>query len=297
MGRLLVVVLLLSLRLSHLLRRRPHFLRHFFLASSRYGFGGFAMSRIAVCLLIPISCAFSQSTTAPAHFDSASIKPTHTVADPYKGPGGPSISINPGSVSLLNATLLDAIMTAYGVKEYQINGPKVITSDRYDIQAKAGHAAPPDELKQMLRQLLAERCGLAAHRETRERALREMVVAKSGGAKCPEAAGNGSPVMRFVPTGLLFQNYSMSNLADYLTQHSPIPVVDRTGLTGTYDLTIRLLANDAEGIADVKKQLGAANANGILPGLIAEQLGLKLQDRKGPLDVLVIDHLEKPTEN
>lgn len=251
---------------------------------------------IAASLLLTTYPAFSQSSPTPLHFDVASIKATSTVPDQWKGAGEAAISFSPDSATLRNATLRDVILAAYGLKDYQVAGPSWLTSSRYDILAKAAQAAPPDQLKQMLQQLLAERCNLQAHRESRELATQTLAVGKSG-PKFQEAASDGPPVLRFTGTGLLFQNYSMSRLADYLTQHSSSPVVDQTGLSGTYNLPVKLLAGDAESPVEVKIQLGATTKDGTLPALIAEQLGLKLEARKAPLDVLVIDRVEKPSGN
>jgi bla regulator protein blaR1 len=110
---------------------------------------------------------------------------------------------------------------------------------------------------------------MKAHREKKELPLRELLVAKSGGARFPDAAGDGPPIMRLTATGLLFQNYSMSKLADYLTQDSSIPVLNMTGLTGRYDNAIDWRAfHDAE---DPESAIRAA---------LASQFGLALERRR-----------------
>ena len=128
---------------------------------------------------------------------------------------------------------------AYGVKPYQISGPDWIMdrsgSDVYDVIATAGHAAPPAQVKRMLRPLLADRFHLAFHRETRELPVFALVVAK-GGPKFKEPGNAGEFTIR--PDGeggLSFQNSSMDDLAEWFSMLPTIgrPVIDRTGLAGS----------------------------------------------------------------
>jgi uncharacterized protein (TIGR03435 family) len=97
---------------------------------------------------------------------------------------------------------------------------------------------------------------------------------------------------------MVFRNYSMSKLADYLSAHSADhPVMDATGLSGPFDFTVQLSDGPSGNPVDVKRALGQANRDGTLAALVAEQLGLKLESRKGPVAILVIDHAEKASEN
>jgi hypothetical protein len=97
---------------------------------------------------------------------------------------------------------------------------------------------------------------------------------------------------------MVFRSYSMAKLADYLSARSADhPVTDATGLGGPFDFTVQLADGESASPVDVKRALGQANRDGTLAALVAEQLGLKLESRKGPVPILVIDHAEKPSEN
>lgn len=168
-----------------------------------------------------------------------------------------------------------------------------MTADRYDISAKAPQAASQAELKGMLQSLLAERFELEFHREKRDMQVLTMTVAK-GGPKFHESAGQGESSLDTSNDVAIGRHASMAELAALATGGVQAPVVDLTGLTGRYDFTI-----DPKPYlpVDGKAPAGPVDRASILIAAFQDQLGLKIESKKIPVDVLVIDHAEKPSEN
>ena len=196
-----------------------------------------------------------------------------------------------------NASLGALLQFAFGVSETRVLGlPAVLASARFDLQAKGDVVTDarfrklnPDQQREakqrMLQALLAERCKLAFHVETRELPIFALVVAK-GGAKLQASdqkytSGWGGRTRIEIEGG-----DTVGRLAEELTRVSGRPVLNRTGLTGSYDIEVEWAADDDED-ADVPQLFTA----------IREQLGLVLEARKAPVDVVVIDHMEMPSEN
>jgi uncharacterized protein (TIGR03435 family) len=194
----------------------------------------------------------------------------------------------------------------YGLKQfYQIvGGPGWIDSEGFDIEAKvvvAGGSTPQPltrELrKQMLRSLLADRFKLAVHNETRELSVYELVVARNGPKFQPANPGekfNESTNFSGMLTMLTLQTAQISVLTGELSSRLSCPVLDKTGLTGKYDIKLEWARDTGPSVGNAT----ADNASG--PSIftaVQEQLGLKLQPAKAPVDVIVIDHVEHPSEN
>jgi bla regulator protein blaR1 len=227
-------------------------------------------------------------------FEVASIKP----ADPSARPGrmGASITTSPGQVVTRAASLKDLIEAAYAIEGYQVSGgPGWLDSARFDVQAKPANAAGREQLLLMLRPLLADRFKLAFHRETRELAVYALVVAKNGPKfhrLTPGAESAPGKVNR------LGRNIDLPWFARYLTRFgSDRPVIDKTGLTGSFDLDldmekISLAAADAAGGSPTIGNMFEATANAI-----EGRLGLKLMPTKAPSEVLAIDRAKRPSAN
>jgi uncharacterized protein (TIGR03435 family) len=242
----------------------------------------------------------TQSETAIPAFEAASIKPHQDT-----GKRDRTRSIEPGRIRAVDFTLGELIGAAYGVKRYQISGPDWIvgnsSSVTFDIVATAGKAVPVEETVRMLRPLLAERFHLAIHRETRELPVFALLVAK-GGPKVKDPGDGGERSMR--PDndgGLFFQNYSMIDLADWFTGLPSIdrPVIDHTSFAGSFSFHANLfgVAKGADP-GDVKRSMVGPDAVDTLRAALPEQLGLKLEAQKAPIEILVVDHADKvPTEN
>jgi bla regulator protein BlaR1 len=235
--------------------------------------------------LVPRWIAFAQAPRPS--FEVASLKPS--------GPNDRLMyRLEPGGRYLATGlTLKLLIANAYGVPELRISGgPGWRDSDKFNLEAKVGIQLPPwpDSQKQlslMLQSLLEERFKLALHRETREEPVYELVAAKAGvklkTAKADESPGfqmdNGRIHSMAVPLDFL-----ATNLA-YLLGRT---VIDKTGLAGKYSFTVTYMPDDA----------APADTDG--PSLftaLQDQLGLKLESSKGPVELLVIDRVEKPDAN
>jgi len=248
-------------------------------------------------VLMAAGMVFGQSLpeTRPS-FDAASIKP----APPEGGKGEPqgTVSISPGSLTMRNVSLRDLIVTAYGIHDYELSGPAWMGSARFDVMAKAAGAAPAGQMRTMLQGLLADRFQLAVHRETREVTVDALVVGKNApklGPQKPEGPGS----LGIDGAKLIFVNYTLAKLADYLSQRSAgRPVVDETGIEGCYDLAVPIVEGNTDNIVDVKRGIGQAMRDGSLPRLAADALGLRLETRKGPAEMVVVDRAERtPKEN
>jgi uncharacterized protein (TIGR03435 family) len=238
-------------------------------------------------------------STSPA-FEAASVKP-----HPDGGKRDRTRIIEPGRITYKDTTLGEFIALAYGVKQYQIAGPDWIVGNSsavtYDVIATAGKPAAPEELKRMLGPLLAERFRLQFHRETRELPVFALLLAK-GGAKFKDRGDGGESSIMPTPDGSVsFHNWSMENLADWLSRIPGVgrPVVDRTGLAGTYSFHANLFAVEKGAAPDaMKRAMIDGDAAGTLRTTLPDQLGLKLEPQKAQIEILVIDHAERvPTEN
>jgi uncharacterized protein (TIGR03435 family) len=242
-------------------------------------------------LAAALSCfqAAAQTPPSPApEFEVASVR----MGDPHPAiipPGASPISPFPTNRFFAhNVNLRLIIAVAFGADERYVEGPEWLDSSNYSIDARVegDQMLTYDQIKPLVQNLLAQRFGLKVHHESKLSAGFELVIAK-GGPKLQPAKGDGKPWGQILPNRIDSWNYSTGALASVLSRPAGQPVVDRTGLTGIYDFTLSYApANDP---------------NSSLPDFftaLQEQLGLKLQPQKIPVDVLVIDHADKiPTEN
>jgi uncharacterized protein (TIGR03435 family) len=222
-----------------------------------------------------------------ASFEVGSIKRAVPDAGGSSGEDGRN-----GALRVYNVTLKRCIRYAYAIPEDRIvGGPKWIDERRYDIVARADHAAGEPELLTMLQPLLADRCKLEFHRESRAMAGYALTAAK-GGIKAPlsdpsrHSGGNG---------GCGFLDVVASPVSGLTIRLSALlgrPVVDVTGEERKFDFHLRWTPDDTPPGAD------AANADSpSLPTALQEQLGLKLEARKVQVDVLVVDRADLPSDN
>jgi uncharacterized protein (TIGR03435 family) len=218
-----------------------------------------------------------------------------------------------------NVPLHMLIRVAYGVEENEISEePKWLYSENYDVEAKMDSSAADTlrklgedqrklERQRMLQSLLADRFKLTLHRETKELPVYALIVGK-GRLKLQKANydryPNGEPDYTVLRRGLITaQALSMADLARALTHLLGRRVLDKTGLKGNYDFTLQWTPDDSEPFKRVADNPAPGNApqpDSSGPSIltaIQEQLGLKLESQKGPAEVLVIDHVEKPSEN
>jgi len=244
------------------------------------------------CLLLSAALVLSAGARQPA-FEVASLKP-HKPNVAGENRGRESIDTAPGVLTVRNASLRSCIKWAYFIGDYQISGPAWLNDERYDITAKAAGPARLDELRRMLGTLLAERFRLQVHREAKELPVYRLVASKSG-PKLHKAESGGNTSMQGENGSFVFRGTSMAQLADDLSGLTQVdrPVLDRTGIPGVFDFTLKFGEDNNE----MKRALIAGDGPSIFT-LIEEQLGLKLEARKDAVEVLVIDHAERvPSEN
>jgi uncharacterized protein (TIGR03435 family) len=241
--------------------------------------------RAAILFVAAATCA-----AAPQVFDAASVKPA---AIPILGEGGnrSRVEHTPTSLTMLNVDVAGCVEWAYGLAPFQISAAH-LSSDSYDILAKTAAPVSVGELRLMLQDLLAKRFKLALHRESKMLPVYELVVARGGpklpaaNASAPAHAAESLPHIR--NDSFVFSDASMAEFTRMLSQLRGIelPVVDRTGIAGTFDIALRgapAAARDAD--------------SATLFAIVEEQLGLKLVSAKEPFDVVTIDHAEKPAGN
>lgn len=258
---------------------------------------------VLVTGLSPVRVAFgAQNQTGQASaFEVASVKP-----NPDKDPPG-DMPINadksPGHFAMRDKPLRFVIEWAYDLKDYQIAGPQWIQQDeRYDIAANAPGPAADDQMRPMLQALLAERFQMKSHFEKRGLDVYALVTG-NGEPKLKKADPNSEPGFRSSGQGpgtrFNFNNFPLSRLTFLLTRRMDRPVVDLTGLTGNFDYVV-----DLSGLGRKVGPSGFIASSGFdgegrsVFQAIQEDMGLKLEPRKYPVDVLVIDFVNKfPSRN
>jgi uncharacterized protein (TIGR03435 family) len=249
--------------------------------------------RMPCCLLLSVAAlALSAGAQQPA-FEVASVKP-HKPDVAGENRNHESIDSVPGALTVRNASLGSCIKWAYLVRDYQISGPAWLNEERYDITAKAAGPARLDELRRMLRTLLAERFSLRLHREAKQLPVYSLVAAKSG-PKLHKAEPGSNTSMQGENGSFVFRGTSMAQLAEDLSTLSQVdrPVLDRTGIPGVFDFSLKIGEDNNE----MKRALIAGDGPSIFT-LIQEQLGLKLEARRDVAEVLVVDHAARiPSEN
>jgi uncharacterized protein (TIGR03435 family) len=246
------------------------------------------MKKLVVLLLIAIA-ASAQTLT----FDVASIKPSRS------DQGRSSMQVSAGRIRMENVSLKKVILAAYGIpddREYALVGPDWLTTEHFDLQAKFPANTAMEQVRLMTQALLAERFELALHRETRQLPIYALVVAKNG----PKihAAQDGQPGTSNGPGRLDATKITMQKLADLLALTTGQQVVDATGLSGAFDFKLEWSPDEMQKkrSPDETPDIGASGPS--IFSALQEQLGLKLEGRKGPVEILVVDHIEKtPTEN
>jgi uncharacterized protein (TIGR03435 family) len=245
-------------------------------------------------LALYVCLAFAASAQQPA-FEVASIRPSNYQGGPLRV----MATIEADGINFSNVTPRQCIQRAYGVKSYQLTGPGWINSERYMIAAKAAGAVPQDKILMMLQTLLTVRFKLAFHREAKEMPLYALVVSKSG-PKLKESKDEGATQISGDGDEIVFERASMQQLAATIGRSLDRPVIDATGLKGLY--SFRLAWADDNGPRPNAPGAGGSGASDPADAAsvftaVQERLGLKLESRRAPVDVLVIDHIEKPSAN
>jgi bla regulator protein BlaR1 len=257
--------------------------------------------------------AAAQSPNTPRpHFDVVSIKRTPE----NTGPGADFSAMPGGRLHVRNNEIMNLIGNAYGLPQYRITGaPDWLTADRYDMEAKAEDAASRPQMMLMLQALLEDRFKLKVHRETREGPVYILSVAKGGsklslfkeggcvdrspGAVLPATEsrpGCGNNWIRRSGVNLAWTatRIDMGGVAGALANIMRRNVIDKTGVTGFFDLNVELPPLQPEaGVSD----LSVVDTGVSVFTVLREQLGLTLESGRGQVDYLVVDSVERPSEN
>jgi uncharacterized protein (TIGR03435 family) len=260
------------------------------------GSAAFAALAVPVFIGVANSPVARAQTAAAEMFDTASVKPA-----PAGQRGSGFITGDPGRFHAVNVTLAECIATAYGIQSFQLVA-KNLPQDRYEILASA--PTHPGKVldaryEAMLQALLADRFQLKIHRDSKVMPVYALEVAK-GGPKLKESSAWGLST-RSTPGHVKASGAAMSDLAMYLTRRIAHPVVDVTGLKGLYDFDL----DWAPGVGDAnveppdpdKPQPTEPSSGPSLFVAMERQLGLKLQGKKLAVEMVVVDHAEKPSAN
>jgi uncharacterized protein (TIGR03435 family) len=274
--------------------RRFGLSRHFLVAFS-------AVATVA-SMTWSIPAGLAQSTAARPHFEVASIRQRTEEAADFKCCFAPG-----GRLNVRNSRILNLIAVAWTMKHYQLKGgPAWLDSDHFDIEGRADGDPSMDEMKRMLQSLLVDRFKLKVHREMRTMPVYALTPAKGGPkiqrfqegdcARVDPANPPAPPAPAEKPlcgfnilargkwnaSGITMQQVA-SGLADITSR----PVIDKTGLTGLFNVHMDY----------VEDALAPDTPGPSIFTAAQQELGLKLESTREPADVLVIDHIEKPSEN
>lgn len=250
-----------------------------------------------------------RATASEYAFDVVSIKRHKSEDEPHVMGAG----WNGNTFGTVATTMQWLIQGAYGVEARQISGaPNWLDSDseRYDITAKMDSSAA-DELRKlgrdqrnlaqqhMIQTLLADRCKLAVHTKTKELPVYALVISKNG-PKLHESKADGPPLRGAteVNLGKIHLRANMRVLARLLSDSRDVGrvVVDKTGLNGRYDVALEWKPEGVESLKGTDNSASSGSGPSIFTAL-EEQLGLTLEPQKGPVEIVVIEHVERPSEN
>ena len=261
--------------------------------------------RTVVFAFMCVVLAHPEAQTPTVEFEVASVRPNNS------GPGSSSSRSRNGRYESTNEPLFQLLGWAFQVREYQIIGPDWSKSDRYDIIAKAPDGSADNQIPLMLQSLLVERFKMKFHRETRELPIFALLVARGGPKLTPATesdsaspgggsaqrstsssaatTGAGAPTSGSASGTRLSTMHSVGTLTSFagnLSRSVERPVVDMTGLTGRYDMRLAFKPANA----------APEDSGPTIFTALTEQLGLRLEARKGPVEVIVIDSIERVRE-
>jgi len=261
-----------------------------------------------VAVLLAIGLSQGEAQDEP-RFEVASVRPVQAVSST-------GVRVLPNGINAIS-TVRQLVLFAYDLRSYQVvGGPAWIPSNRFEISARAGGEVTPAVARQMLKNLLRDRFRLRAHIETRQADVHVLVVARDDGRLGPgltrttvECEGkiparlSGDATQRdcdWVSWGsdragglfYIMNGVVLERLVTRISLQDAAPVVDRTGLSGLFDIRLNY-ASPQFNAFDPTRDAGHPPFRVALE----EQLGLRLLTQKGPLEVLVIDSVERPSEN
>lgn len=258
---------------------------------------------------IPVLCAFSLLCLVPVSrsqtqssgvadrstFEVASIKPS----SPTPGPNDRRAFGLDRTYTAMGLPLATLVSLAYRVQGYQISGgPRWIYADRYDIVAQAEANSSSDQFSAMLQKLLEDRFELRFHREVKDLPVYVLVVGKDG-PKLKKSSEDENYSLRVSGNQWTFVHLSMAGLAIRLSRELGRTVVDQTELPGSFSFTLQW-SRDLVPLTSVDGIPGRTAPETGGPSLftaVQEQLGLRLDSRKQPIEMIIIDNADRPSEN
>lgn len=272
-------------------------------------------------LLFVASSAFGQPAASGPQFEVASIKPS--------APGQPGMFIRAapgGRLNINNMPLKEMIVMAWRIQPFQISGgPAWMDSVHYDISAKPEDAAKRNDIPLMLQALLADRFQLKFHRETKELSVYALVLSnkdgKLGSGLTETKEGSCTPIdptkppqppepgklpalgcggMWMGPGTVKGAGIPIANLIPMLSRILGRTVIDKTELKGNFDISMQWTPDDSQALQfppDGPRPPPSDTTGPSIFTALQEQLGLKLESQKGPVEMFVVDHVEKPSEN
>jgi uncharacterized protein (TIGR03435 family) len=266
--------------------------------------------RSLIAFSLSFSSAFAQTPSTPVSPASLPAYDIVSIHENKSGSYGTRLDTEDATWSATNISLTNLLTNAYNIRRTLISGlPKWADSVRFDVNAKVSdpdidalRKLSKEQRSAMLLALISGRFHLRAHIETKTLPVYELVIAKGGPKLRPnnsDPAQSGDPSSPDFKGTFTLRNselsataVSMSVFAYYFAGRAGRTIIDRTGLTGKYDLSLKWTPAEEEGKTD-----GTDNNAPDLFTALQEQLGLKLEPSKGPVDTLVIDHVEMPTDN
>jgi uncharacterized protein (TIGR03435 family) len=276
-----------------------------------------------IATVLPASLGYGQTAAEPA-FEVASMKiaPPKQYGGPLRlvGPSGGPESRDPIRYTCLSCNLTTLLMEAYRVERFQVKGPASLDQAQFDIAANVPEGASKEQFRRMMQHLLAERLNLVVHHEQTEMPKYDLIVAKGGpkfddpvaprkdepesdpnasatrdkdgfpiypASRRPLLVGTGSYLLYGGAERLTMREQPLGRLIDFLSRLLGRPVTDATGLSGKYDLTLTYVS---ERMRRAIRTLLDDPGPTIFDALAA--YGLKLESKKGPVDVIVVDHAD-----
>ncbi len=260
---------------------------------------------LRLVLSAAVISVLGQAQSLPKEFDVATIKPNSANDNRFMIRPLPG-----GGLTITGVPLKMLIMEAFDVRAFQVSGgPGWMSTERWDIEAKAEGVQsrlPIGQTLKMLQALITERFHLAVHHETKEMTIYALVVGKNGSKLTPHTGEPPQPTdrLRTRPGSFSAKQIGIGALVRQLTLQVGRPVIDKTGLTSLYDFTLEWTPEPGQGgpesigLPPDARLPPPSDSNG--PSIftaVQEQLGLRLDAQKGPVDIIVIDRAEKPDEN
>jgi uncharacterized protein (TIGR03435 family) len=264
--------------------------------------------RTACCTVLAAALSmssFAQTEPAAVQFEAVSVRRNTS------GARGGAFDTRPGRFRTTNIPLSVIAVQAYGIRDEAriVGAPDWLATTRFDIAAvEPAGTFSPEQRSGMIRAMLRDRFKLAARMETRELPIYRLVVARTDGQLGPNLQPNKDPTQRrqsnsVDPTGgtiITAGAITMARLTGMMNGFVTRPVADATGLAGEFDLTLRFLPEPGARAVPAGPSANQTTTAPDVPSIftaVQEQLGLRLEATRGPVEVLVIDHIEPPTEN